>query len=37
MSSYVPLYTPAGSDSKAVYANIDANLAAWVATAYKRT
>jgi hypothetical protein len=36
MSTYVPLYSPGGADSKAVYADIDANLATWLATAYKR-
>ena len=36
MSSYVPLYSPSGADSKGIYANIDANLATWVSTAYKR-
>lgn len=37
MSSYVPLHTPSGSDSKSVYASISANLATWVDNAYKRT
>lgn len=36
LSSYVTLHTPHGSDSRAVYQNIDDNLATWVANAYKR-
>jgi hypothetical protein len=33
----VPLYTPSGSDSQAIYASIKANLKTWVDSAYKRS
>jgi hypothetical protein len=36
ISKYVPLHTPSGTDSKAVYQSINDNLATWVAGAYKR-
>ncbi len=36
LESYVPLYTPTGSDSTAVYADIRQNLTNWVASAYAR-
>jgi hypothetical protein len=36
LDSYIPLWTPSGSDSKAVYASISANLENWVASAVKR-
>lgn len=36
LSSYITLHTPAGIDSKAIYQNINDNLATWVANAYKR-
>lgn len=37
VSDYVKLHTPAGADSKAVYASIKANLKAWADGAYKRS
>lgn len=37
LSTYVPLYSPSGVDSRTVYKNIDDNLAAWVASAYARS
>lgn len=37
LSSYITLHSPTGSDSQAVYKNINDNLATWVATAYKRS
>lgn len=36
LATYVPLYNPAGSDSKQVYASIKANLENWVDAAYRR-
>ncbi len=37
LESYIPLYTPSGVDSKAVYASIQANLSTWVDSAVKRS
>jgi hypothetical protein len=37
IADYVPLYTPSGRNSQAVYANISENLESWVRSAYKRT
>lgn len=37
LANYVPLHDPAGWDSKGVYANIKANIEAWVASAYRRS
>lgn len=37
VGDYVPVYNPTGSDSKSVYASINANLTGWVANAYKRS
>ncbi len=36
VSDYVQLHTPAGGDSKAVYASIQTNLKTWSDGAYKR-
>ena len=36
IANYVTLHSPAGSDSKAVYASIKSNLKTWVDGAYKR-
>ena len=36
LSAIVPLYVPKGADSKAVYADIQANLKAWIAGAPRR-
>lgn len=36
LDSRVDLHTPTGSDSKAVYASISANLDSWIANARKR-
>lgn len=36
VGDYVPLYTPAGYNSQAVYADINKNLANWAESAYKR-
>lgn len=36
-ADYVPLFTPLGSHSQAVYANIQANLKTWVEKAHKRS
>lgn len=36
VGDYVPLYTPSGSNSQAVYADIEKNLTTWVDSAYKR-
>lgn len=36
VADYVPLYAPTGYDSRVVYAQIKANLATWVESAYKR-
>jgi len=37
IADYVPLFDPSGTDSKAIHATIKANLADWIARAYKRT
>lgn len=37
VGDHVPLHTPSGYNSQAVYANIKANLTAWVGSAYKRS
>lgn len=37
IGDYVPVYAPAGIDSKAVHASIATNLTSWVANAYKRS
>jgi hypothetical protein len=37
VGDYVPLHTPSGSDSQAVYASIKNNLTTWVDGAYTRT
>lgn len=37
LADYVPLHTPTGADSKAVYANIEANIGTWVDSAYTRS
>ena len=37
LADYVPLHIPTGADSKAVYANIEANIGTWVNSAYKRS
>jgi hypothetical protein len=37
LADHVPLFTPTGSTTAAVYANIKANLPGWVARAYKRS
>lgn len=37
VADYVPLYTPAGATSSAVYTSIKDNVASWVASAYKRS
>lgn len=37
VGNFVPLYTPSGWNSQAVYADIKANLKGWVANAYKRS
>lgn len=37
LADYVPLHTPTGADSKAVYANIEANIGTWVDSAYMRS
>jgi len=37
IGDYVPLYTPAGTTSKEIYASISNNLGSWVASAYKRS
>ena len=34
-ADYVPVYTPSGSDSTQVYANIKANIETWIASGYK--
>ncbi|RAN48597.1 hypothetical protein RB25_09635 [Herbaspirillum rubrisubalbicans] len=36
LADHVPLYNPAGADSKQVYATIEANLTQWIAAAPKR-
>ncbi|EME14865.1 TIR domain-containing protein [Rhodococcus qingshengii] len=36
VSNYVPLFSPQGSTSQAVYADIKNNLPTWVDSAYKR-
>lgn len=35
-ADYVPVYTPSGTDSTAVYADIKANIETWVANGYKQ-
>jgi len=37
VGDYVPLYSPSGSNSQAVYASIKENLTTWVDSAYKRS
>jgi antiphage defense system Thoeris ThsB-like protein len=37
LSQYVPLHTPSGIDSKAVYADIKAKMSGWIKSAPKRT
>lgn len=37
VGDYVPIYNPSGRNSKAVYADIKANLTTWVNGAYKRS
>lgn len=37
LADYVPLYTPAGATSAAVYASINDSIGAWIASAYQRT
>jgi Thoeris protein ThsB, TIR-like domain len=37
VSDYVTLFTPRGSSTQAVYADIKSNLTTWVANAYKRS
>lgn len=37
IADYVPLYSPSGATSPAVYTSIKNNIAGWVANAYKRT
>lgn len=37
VADYVPVYTPSGSTSKDVYADIGENLASWVDNAYARS
>jgi len=36
VSDYVPVFDPAGWDSKSVYASIQSNLTSWVNSAYRR-
>ena len=36
VGDYVPLYTPTGYNSQAVYSDIEINLTTWVGNAYKR-
>jgi len=35
-ADYVPVYTPSGADSSAVYADIKANIETWIANGYKQ-
>jgi hypothetical protein len=37
LADHIPVYSPSGSDSKAVYANIKTNIESWVANAYTRS
>lgn len=37
VGDYVPVYTPSGSTSKEVHADIKANLSSWVDSAYTRS
>jgi len=37
LASYVPVFSPSGSTSKAVYADIAANIGTWVDSAYTRS
>lgn len=37
VGDYVPLYSPSGSNSQAVYSSIKENLTTWVDSAYKRS
>jgi hypothetical protein len=37
VADYVPVHTPSGSTSQAVYANIEANITSWVDGAYARS
>ena len=37
VGDYVPVYSPSGSNSQAVYADIKANITTWVNNAYKRS
>jgi hypothetical protein len=37
LAVYVPLHTPVGATSSAVYSDIKDNIRSWVASAYKRT
>lgn len=36
VADHVPLFSPSGVDSKAVYASIKQNLSTWIASGYKR-
>jgi hypothetical protein len=36
LTDYVPVFTPSGLNSQAVYASIKSNLPGWVSRAYKR-
>lgn len=36
VGDYVPLYTPSGHNSQAIYADIKSNITNWVNSAYKR-
>jgi hypothetical protein len=36
VADYVPLFSPSGSHSQAVYANVKANLTTWMKKGYKR-
>lgn len=36
LADYVPVFTPSGLNSQAVYASIKSNLPGWVSRAYKR-
>jgi hypothetical protein len=35
-ADYVPVFTPSGADSTAVYADIKANIESWIDSGYKR-
>ena len=36
LAKYVPLYSPAGSSSQQIYADISKNISSWVDNAYRR-